>query len=644
MHVIESPTTMIKESNKSLHIITTQDIPMRDDIIASSPGIYKRSSAPDRFGEIDGSPFSDEEMHHDLKPTLPVRRFSKHNSEAAKDTLGIRASFISELLQLDESIQDDFDDDETSMMESSVISDITNPTVFLSVGRAESTYSKDSFSSETFTRPMEYQRLSSSSGSKDLPPRPATRELTASSEGFESSLQDASTPPMPPPPRPFAPERQIGNESPKTPTSEREEPQDNDTPPRPFSRRLTESNFMPAFALEEELEDLSAEESTQDPAGKPRSALTKLAIEFLQGVTVGTNYYHLKKYENTFVGRDAVDFILEHGFSCTREDAIFLGQRLQKELNLFHHVSWDHSLKDGHFFYRFSDYTETCVSSFPRITSLELLQIAEAFERDVKVSSHFHHFMTYKRTFIGSQAVDYLVNSGLAKSRNHAVFLGQRLLEDLNLFHHVTHAHQFKDANLFYRFSRRCDCDASSTTSDDASSTSVGSLLIAFQRKSKSSHDMKPTQISVSSLRKAPLRSSLRLAGSSELKSEGRAVTFGSVDERVYERALEMHPATRSGPSIGLGWNYEDKPSVPLSDEPNNMGTSRSKKDFLLSSNTRKSLLCEWGHSKIEMFLASRVNEKIREQRKRSLNKITAKTFDTEAMPCRSSSPFPSFR
>lgn len=645
MHLIDSsssPAMLIKDSKTTLLIIATEDTPMHEDMIPPSQGIYnKRSSAPDRFDMFDANPFCKEETNHDLKPTVPIRRFSKHNSEAAKDILGMRASFLSELLLLEESIQDDFDDD-SIIMESSVISDITNPTAFLSDGRTESMFSIDTYSSEAYTEPAEYHRLSSSSGSRDLPPRPAARELTAD---FEPSDEDAATspPPMPPAPRPFAQERQISSESPKSPTSfEHDDTEDRDTPPRPFTRRLTESTWSQALPIDEEQDDSSEDESIEEsaPERQQPSALTKLAIEFLQGVAIGTNYYRLKKYDDTFVGRDAVDFIVNNGFASSREDAVFLGQRLQKEFNLFHHVAWDHNLKDGNFFYRFT--CVKCVSDFPRITSLELLKIAEAFQRDVKVSSHFHHFMTYKRTFVGSQAVDYLVDSGLANCRNHAVFLGQRLLEDLNLFHHVAHAHQFKDANLFYRFSRRSESDSSSTTSDDASSASVGSLLVAFQRRSIGCHDMKPLQISASSLRQAPSRSSLRMAGSSELKQEGRSVTFGSVDERVFERTLEMHPATRSGPSIGLGWSYEDKPSVPLIDESTER-TSRNKKDFLLSSNTRKNLLCEWGHSKIEMFWASRVNEKIREQRKRSLNKITAKNFDTEAMPSRSS-PFPSFR
>lgn len=68
-----------------------------------------------------------------------------------------------------------------------------------------------------------------------------------------------------------------------------------------------------------------------------------------------------------------------------------------------------------------------------------------------------------------------------------------------------------------------------------------------------------------SSQRGIPLRSSLRLAKSSECGSW--AVTFGSVDERIYEMTLEMRPSTQSGASIGLGWNYEDKASVPISDD-----------------------------------------------------------------------------
>lgn len=60
-----------------------------------------------------------------------------------------------------------------------------------------------------------------------------------------------------------------------------------------------------------------------------------------------------------------------------------------------------------------------------------------------------------KRFFLatGGEAVTYMVNSSLAKSRKDAVYLGRRFQKELNLFSHVTGAHLFKDDFLFFKFS-----------------------------------------------------------------------------------------------------------------------------------------------------------------------------------------------
>jgi len=559
----------LDDSKTRIHPITPNDTPLHKverirSGSSSSSAMFKRSSAPERLVQ---SPFLDtKNSDYDSSPNLPVRRYSMQNSETVKGALETRSNFISKLMQLDGSIQFDFDDLDSI---GSSVSDITNPTIFLSIERTDSTHSIDTDYTE-----IEYDRLDSSSGSKDLPPRPVARELTAYSQGsFNSSVENnpsssASPPPMPPPPRPFATEKNTPVESQSIPTSERdEEVPDNDTPPVPFLRQLTERSIR----VDQIVDDSSTKDSIQKQRiERPQSSsLTKLAIAFLENVTVGTNFHLLKKYETSFVGRDAVDFMLESGFACTREDAVFLGQRLQRELNLFYHVSWDHSFKDGDYFYRFTDTTDECVSKHPNISSLDLLKVADVFERDIRVASHCQYLMKFKSTFVGSEAVDYLVRSGLANHRKRAVFLGQRLLKDLNLFHHVAHLHQFKDANLFYRFSRRCDCDSTSRTSDGASFTSMSSLIMAPQKESKITQDMRPMLAKVSSSQRGfPLRPSLRLAKSSEFnQGSSRTVTFGSVDERVYERTLRIHPSTQTGPSLGIGWNYEDKVSVLISDE-----------------------------------------------------------------------------
>lgn len=85
-------------------------------------------------------------------------------------------------------------------------------------------------------------------------------------------------------------------------------------------------------------------------------------------------------------------------------------------------------------------------------TETRLLEIAKKFKQYIRVRSHRYRFRTYKNTFTGNQAVDCLVNTGCATSREDAVKVGQELAEKLKLFQHITKEHVFMDKNHFYCF------------------------------------------------------------------------------------------------------------------------------------------------------------------------------------------------
>jgi len=83
----------------------------------------------------------------------------------------------------------------------------------------------------------------------------------------------------------------------------------------------------------------------------------------------------------------------------------------------------------------------------------ELDNIAADFKKNVDVRDRTFRLKTYKQCFVGSEAVDYLVNSGQAPSREDAVELGRALQSsDVHLFEHVTRDHPFDDDYLFFRF------------------------------------------------------------------------------------------------------------------------------------------------------------------------------------------------
>ncbi|KAL3939396.1 MAG: hypothetical protein SGBAC_005864 [Bacillariaceae sp.] len=347
--------------------------------------------------------------------------------------------------------------------------------------------------------------------------------------------------------------------------------------------------------------------SQQAPMPAP-SGLLKLAQIFTSGCAIGTHTYHLMNYPNTFVGSQAVDFMLSANLASTREDAVFLGQRFCKELNLFHHVYWDHTFKDGLFFYRFKGKCTKDVRCATPLSRKDLVKLSEKFVEGMPVSKHKSRRMkTYRNTFLGEQAVNYMLQAKLASNRPDAVFLGQRMMEELDIFEPVSHNSRFKDSYYLYRFVT----GKGNSSSFDESAT-IGSLMEsvgAQHHQYTPLRNLPPTR---------PLLSSALSSTTIGGKQKELRVSFGTVGSRFYERHLDCNPATTSGPSLGLGWRFYDDLPIPLSDENSNELEFRGGR---LSIKDRTRILKEWGYNKGEISRATKLNKIIRQKRKRSLNK-----------------------
>jgi potassium efflux system protein len=90
----------------------------------------------------------------------------------------------------------------------------------------------------------------------------------------------------------------------------------------------------------------------------PTAALDDAALDALVGrmrapggVAVADRRHLLAVYPQCFVGREAVDWIVEHE-GLTRDEAVTLGQRLVERGGV-RHVLDEHPFRDGNFFYRF---------------------------------------------------------------------------------------------------------------------------------------------------------------------------------------------------------------------------------------------------------------------------------------------------
>lgn len=89
--------------------------------------------------------------------------------------------------------------------------------------------------------------------------------------------------------------------------------------------------------------------------------------------------------------------------------------------------------------------------------SLDLSSLEELKETirgivDIKDRKYGFPSKLYPNCFVGSEAVQAIIENGLAANVNDAILLGNALLE-AGYFHHVQRAHSFKDEFLFYRFS-----------------------------------------------------------------------------------------------------------------------------------------------------------------------------------------------
>ena len=83
------------------------------------------------------------------------------------------------------------------------------------------------------------------------------------------------------------------------------------------------------------------------------------------------------------------------------------------------------------------------------MTSKALQQLVTDFAEGIEIKDRSWRFQTYRRCFVASEAVDWLLDSGYAKNRSDAVQKGNLLMFH-KIFQHVTSPQPFKDAYLFF--------------------------------------------------------------------------------------------------------------------------------------------------------------------------------------------------
>lgn len=167
----------------------------------------------------------------------------------------------------------------------------------------------------------------------------------------------------------------------------------------------------------------------------------------------GMLYHSLERVYNFsldmegFYANDAVDYMLSVGLATTRRDAVCIGVALQRTAGIIVNVKTMHDFADEKIFFSFK--SEPLSNWFK-----ELQETRDSFTKNMRVYDHTYRLKTYKNTFTGTEAVEWLLLHGATAARQDAVLLGRAMAVEFNLFGHVTGEHLFEDSEFFYRFSK----------------------------------------------------------------------------------------------------------------------------------------------------------------------------------------------
>ena len=86
------------------------------------------------------------------------------------------------------------------------------------------------------------------------------------------------------------------------------------------------------------------------------------------------------------------------------------------------------------------------------MTDEEFWQIGDRLYKEVEIKKRTFRFTDYKNVFVGSEAVDWMINKAkIAKDELQAIEIGDRMIK-LGIFAHCVRDHGFKNDYYFYRF------------------------------------------------------------------------------------------------------------------------------------------------------------------------------------------------
>ncbi|KAL6051712.1 putative Proliferation-associated serine/threonine protein kinase [Balamuthia mandrillaris] len=170
------------------------------------------------------------------------------------------------------------------------------------------------------------------------------------------------------------------------------------------------------------------------------------------GVSVKDRKYHLKTYKKCFVGREAVDWLVQYLKLEDRVDAVSVGQELLRLKYFRHVVDDDKEFLDEYLFYKFMGGNRNKDAQYI-IRSMEELYLALSDPiKGVTLADRKWRLKTYTSCFVASELVDWLMTNLPLRSREEAIVIGQKLQNRGYIVHVVNPKKEFKDDYLFYSF------------------------------------------------------------------------------------------------------------------------------------------------------------------------------------------------
>lgn len=128
-------------------------------------------------------------------------------------------------------------------------------------------------------------------------------------------------------------------------------------------------------------------------------------------------------------------------------------------------------------------------------------------------------------------------------------------------------------------------------------------------------------------------RSKSRSGSSQSRGAPKRSVSFDKVQIREFQQILGDHPCPDDGPSLALGWNYNEKKQVKLDKyeaKRNGIGSyfgvngssKKTSKRRSLSPCARKDIALEWGYTREQIAENRKQNIKTNLQRRRTVMEL----------------------